>query len=184
MNINDESISQIMNNVEENSKLVLDSVNNIVSSYTSVLDDLMKSIADDIVYSDDVSTAIIERYFIELSSAIYFVSGKAEHLGVYDGVSKAQLKEKFNNLYLDNKIGIDGKNRTQAELTAFSEDGSKYESVVSDMYNRAYKIVKAKIEAAETLNTTLSKVLSHKMQQEQALSADVAETAVKRVLNE
>lgn len=182
MDVNASTISDIMQKIEDNSDTVTEAIDNIVSSYTSSLDDLMKSIADDLVYTDDVPTAIIERYFLELSSAIYFVSGKAEHLGVYDGVSKAQLEEKYNNLYLLNKADpLSGKNRTAAELNAMATEGSKYESVVSDLYTRAYRMVKYKIEAANTLNSTLSKVLSHKMQQEQALSTDVSS---KRILTE
>lgn len=182
MDVNDSTISDILNKVEDNSNTVIDSLDNIVSSYTASLDDLMKAIVDDIIYSDDVPITVMERYFLELSSAIYFVSGKAEHLGVYDGVSKAQLEERYNNLYLLNKVDSStGKNRTQAELTAMSAEGSKYESVVSDLYTRAYKTVKNKIEAANTLNSTLSKVLSHKMQQEQALSTEMSS---KQILNE
>lgn len=159
-------------------------LNSIVSSYTSSLDELMQDIQNDIVNIDDCPISIIERYFIELSSAIYFIGSKVEKLGIYDGIGKLSLKEKFNSCFIDNSsLDEKGKKKTAAEITAISEQNSIYESTVSDLYNRAYKIVKAKVDAAQTMCSTLSKVLSHRMQNE--LSASTADSvSTRQILNE
>ena len=177
-------IDKKIEELKTNCDYIEDTLTHIVTSYTSSLDELMKAIQDDIVNIDDCPISIIERYFIELSSAIYFIGSKVEKLGIYDGVSKLSLKEKFNNCFIDNStLDEKGKKKTAAEITAISEQGSTYESAVSDLYNRAYKIVKFKVDAAQTMCSTLSKVLSHRMQNEiNASTAEVAST--RQILNE
>ena len=163
---------------------MIETVDNIVNSYTSSLDELMQAIQTDIVNIDDCPIAIIERYFVEISSAIYFIGSKVEKLGIYDGISKLSLKEKFNNCFIDNSsLDEKGKKKTAAEITAISEQNSIYENTVNDLYSRAYKIVKAKVDAAQTMCSTLSKVLSHRMQNE--ANASTAESiSTRQILNE
>lgn len=160
-------------------------LDDIVNSYTADLDSLMRDIQTDIVGIDDCPIGIIERYFIELSSAIYFIGSKVEKLGIYDGVSKLSFKEKYNNAFI-NYSSLDvntGKKRTAAEITALSERDTIYENTTNDIYSRAYKIVKSKVDSAETVCSTLSKVLSHRMQNENsAAMSDSIQT--KRILNE
>ena len=107
---------------------------------------------------------------------------QVEKLGVYDSISKSKAQETYNNKYLyyqysteDNK-----KKPTVAELTAMAENESLYDKTVNDLYSKAYKIVKNKVSAAETMVGTLSKILSHRVQESQMI---VSQTG-KRILNE
>ena len=57
---------------------------------------------------------------------------------------------------------------------------SLYEKTVNDIYSKSYKILKNKISAAETMVTTLSKILSHRIQESQMT---VSQTG-RQILNE
>lgn len=177
-------MNNTINDLESKCNCINEVVDKIVNSYSSELDNLMLNINNDIVGIDDCPISIIERYFIELSSAIYFVGSKVETLGIYDGVSKLSFKDKYNDSFILNSVLDEkGKKKTAAEITAISEKESLYESTVNDMYNRAYKIVKSKVDAAETMCSTLSKVLSRRMQNENSASiADNIQT--RQILNE
>ena len=178
-----EALNNIKNTIDEDTQNINNMLDSVVSSYSSGLDELMNVIFQDVISVEEPATKVIEKYFLELSNAIYFVDSKTEKLGIYNGVGKLNLKEKYNNIYLSSLIGNDGKKRTATELTSISENGSKYESIMSDIYDKAYKILKAKISAAETMTSTLSKVFSYRMQQE--ASASVGEfNTTKKILNE
>lgn len=147
--------------VEENSQQIQSIVDNIVHSYSNSLDELMRSIYSDIIDVDDPPTIAIEKAFIKLSNILYFVAPNVEQLGIRDGISKITVKEAYNDSFISNKVDpSSGKNRTAAELTAISESDSKYDAVINDTYNRAYKILKAKVDSAQTMCSTLSKILS------------------------
>ena len=117
--------------------------------------------------SDNITEPDVEKYFLELSSALYYIAEQSERLSVYDIISKAAYKEVYNAAYLGNQVkDAEKKNKTTvAENQAVAENASIYESAVNEMYSKAYKIVKLKVEAAQTMTSTLSKILSKKMQE-------------------
>ena len=55
------------------------------------------------------------------------------------------------------------KKPTVAENQAVADAASIYESCVNSIYERAYKVVKFKIDAAQTMISTLSKMLSRRI---------------------
>ena len=93
-------------------------------------------------------------------------------------MSEQARKEVYNKAYLDNQSDISElkKKPTVAENQAVADAASIYESCVNSIYERAYKVVKFKIDAAQTMISTLSKMLSRRISQENPSN--------KRVLNE
>ena len=159
----------------------------VVNSYTNSLDVIMKSIKDEIVeQSVPAPIELVEKYFIELSNCLYFISESAEKLGLYDSISKAVAKEAYNNSYTSDEIALDekGKKRTVAELTALSENATIYEQTVSDIYNKAYKTVKVKVAAGENMCSALSKILSRRMNELQLSSIQPSTFTERKILNE
>ena len=77
-------------------------------------------------------------------------------------------KQVYNTAYLNNQIkDAEKKNKTTvAENTAIAENSAIYEGTVNDIYNKAYKIVKNKIDAAQTMISTLSKIMSKRIQEQ------------------
>lgn len=167
-----------MDNLDVNK--VLDAVNNaevianpldsvvtqIVETFTMDLDDIMKDISTKIIEVDDSPLPLIEKYFLKLSNAIYFLGIKIEELGLRDDISEAVYKEVYNNEFLT-QSNIGDKKPTAAALTAMAENKSIYESTANSIFNRAYKMVKIKLDAADSMRNTLSKILSRHIQEMQ-----------------
>lgn len=155
-----------------------------VNSKTAQLDELMRNIYNEIVAQEEPATSSIEKYFLALSNCLYFLGDSLEKVGIYDDISKAKAKEKYNNAYLSYVNPVDGKKRTVAEAQTSAENESITESLVNTIYARAYKIFKYKIDTAQTMLSTLSKMLSKRMQDAQMSSQQGAGAEIKQYLVE
>ena len=142
----------------------------IITGYTNDINNVLKDINDNLIVNKICpSSDDIEIYMLKLNNEIYKLSDNVERMGIYDSVSRAIYKDCYNQIYLNNQIK-DGekKNKTTvAELTALSEQGTVYENLVNDVYNRVYKTLKIKLDAAQSMLSTLSKLLSKRMQDAQ-----------------
>ena len=161
--------SDYMNTVESNKSEVENIVDKVVSSYTDSLTQIMMEIDDNIVKVDNPSTDIIEKYFLMLSNALYFVSERTERVGIYDDISKLAFQEAYNLAYLDSQNknnGVSGaKKPTVAESTAEAENSTVEQATINMLYSRAYKMIKVKIDAAQNMVGTLSKIMSRRIQE-------------------
>ena len=174
-------INEVVNKVNEDVEILDGIVYDVVNRYTEELDKIMLNIKTDILEDTNPAINIIEKYFLELSSCLYFMCEKVEKLGLLDSMSKSNAQESYNTKYLEYQHSNNSpKKPTVAELTAISESKSLYDRTVNDMYNKAYKIVKNKISSAETMISTLSKILSHRIQE-----SNLTQTQTSRqILNE
>ena len=181
MDIN--KINESMNYTKDNVSLINSMVTQVVSEYSEDLDKVMKNIMSEIIGVELPAIVTVEKYFVELSGVLYFMCSEVEKLGVYDSLSKLKAQETYNNSYLNSstptQTGPGTKKKTVAEITAIAENDSSYDRTVNDIYNRAYKILKSKVSAAETMISTLSKIMNHRMQESQLTT-----TQMSRVLNE
>ena len=159
-NVEIQKIKDIQLHVEDNSHTMDDIVNEIISPYCSGLDKYVSFIADCLKDGENPPTNNeLEDFCINLSTQIYYASGMCEQLGVRDAISKAVYKETYNTARSSQEKGtIDDKN-TKAELA------SQQEQLVSICYTSAYRMMKAKIDAAQELLSSCKKSLSHRMQE-------------------
>ena len=91
---------------------------------------------------------------------------RAEKLGIYDALTKTAFKETYNKIYLENQSSVGGvgtKKPTVAESTAVAENATVYEATINDLYNRVYKTVKVKLDSANTMLSSISKLISRRM---------------------
>lgn len=142
----------------------------ILTGYTNDIDKVLKEITDNLIINKICpSSDDIEIYMLKLNNEIYKLSDSVERIGIYDSVSKAIYKDCYNQIYLNNQVkDSEKKNKTTvAELTALSEQGTVYESLANDVYNKVYKTMKIKLDAAQSMLATLSKLLSKRMQDAQ-----------------
>lgn len=175
-------INELFNNTNDNVEYFEGIVKTVIEHYSSDLDGLMKNIYNEIICIDQPALNTLEKYFLELSNCLYYMGDKLERLGVYDVMSKNSYKEVYNNKYLGlTDVGDSKKKPTVAELTALSENEAQYEGIVNDIYAKAYKILKNKIEAATTMLNSISKIISKRMIEMQLNS--VAPSG-KQILNE
>lgn len=159
MNKVDEVVTTTENNVTQFNSIT----DNLVTAYTKDIDDLMLRVNADVV-EVEASDNVLEKYILELSNALYFVGTKLEGMGIRDDLSKLAAKEVFNNAYLDAPLDEKGKKPTVAEITAMAEGESRYETIMNNIYSRAYRQIKYKVDAAYEMLASLRKILSKRMQ--------------------
>ena len=177
-------IQDVMDKTASDAEYYMSITQPVIESYAQPLDELMKRIYSDVIEIEDPSISTIEKYFLELSNCLYFMCGRLEKLGSYDYVSKTLYKEAYNRAYLDNQSSAaesKDKKKTVSELTALSEECAKTEAVTNDIYSRAYKVVKSRIDCAQMMVSTLSKVMSRRMSE---MNLADSTPVGKRILNE
>lgn len=184
MQISIEEIEKVVAETEDNLAIYSTIFDEVIKRYTKELDDVMQAVYTDIISVSDPSISVFEKYRLELSNCLYFMQERLEKLGSLDYLSKTKYKEVYNQAYLDNQLldTTSNKKKTVNELVALSEEASKSEAITNDIYTRAYKVLKNKIDAANTMISTISKSISRRMGEEYLPSTPV--TGVRKILNE
>lgn len=148
----------IKSQVESDSLVLEQIVNDIVSSYTKELDDYVdkiKAVLDD--NTDELTEQDLNQIMIKLCSYMYFVSSKQELLGIKSDIAEALRDERYNTAFM-NATGTVASKESQA-LSAIKE-----EEVIKIVYERAYKILKNKYNAIDKWIDAIKKILTMRIQ--------------------
>ena len=151
-------VSKIQEQVEENSQAIIDIVESIISPYCEPLDRYVKFISDCLQDGEKPPTNDeLDDFCMNLSTLIYFAGGMCEQLGIKDDISKAVYKEVYHSARSVQDKG------TVADKDSIAELHAQQEQITNICYNRAYKIMKSKVENAQELLGSCKKVLSRRM---------------------
>jgi len=134
-------------------QMVMSIVNNIcgdLDNYMRIIDDVLKDV------NNPVTDRELDDFIMNLTSLLYFVSDKQEHLGVEEDVAKAVHREVFNRVR-ERAQGTVSDKDTAADLA------SQNEAIVLIVKSRAYKIIKAKAEMGFEMVNSLKKVVSRRI---------------------
>ena len=157
----EEAMSQILDvqaDVEEKSGIMDDIVNDIIQPYCRDLDNYVLFIKDCLKDGENPPTTDeLDDFCLNLSTYIYFAGGMTEQLGIRDDISKAVYKEMYHTARASQSSG------TVADKDSLAELASQEEFIVSAAYNRAYKIMKSKVENAQELLSSCKKVLTRRI---------------------
>lgn len=161
-------ITNAFEKTDEASSLFTNISDEVVKAYTSDLDKLLVKIKENVV-ENTPSDNILEKFVMELSNILYFMGTRLESVGIKDDITKLSAKEVYNNSYTDNltKVSDQKKKPTVAELTVMAENDSRYQTVVNNIYSRVYRQIKYKIDAAYEMLSSLRKIISKRMQENQ-----------------
>lgn len=159
-------INTVMQETEEGVSYFTTISDQMVTEYTKDLDNVMIRINGDVVTAD-ASDYQLEKYVLELSNILYFLGQRLETMGIKDDISKLNAKQVYNDAYLNAPVEDGKKKPTVAELSAMAEDKSKYETIMNNIYSRAYRQIKFKIDAAYEMLASLRKIISKRMQEAQ-----------------
>lgn len=156
-NLDLKKVDSIKLHVEDNSEIMDNVVKEIIASYVDELDKYVRFIKDCLKDGENPPTdQELDDFCLNLSTYIYFAGGMCEQLGIRDDISRAIYKETYNTIR-DRASGTISDKNTTAELEA------QHEQLVNICYNRAYKIVKAKVDNAQELLSSCKKVLTRRM---------------------
>lgn len=133
-------------------------VTEIIKPYCEDLDKYVTFIRDILKDGENPPTAEeLDDFCLNLSTLIYFAGGMCEQLGIRDDISRSVYKEVYHTARSKQEIG------TVADKDSLAELESQNEQITNICYNRAYKIMKAKVENAQELLGSCKKVLSRRM---------------------
>lgn len=159
-NLDMDKLHKIQFRVENNSKILDDVVSDIIRPYCRDLDNYVAFVRDCLKDGDKpASNQELEDFCMNLSTYIYYASGVVETLGIRDDISKALWKEIYHSTRNETTGGTVADKDSKAELA------SQQEQLTNICYNRAYRIMKAKVDSAQELLQSAKKVLSHRMQE-------------------
>lgn len=164
-----EKINTLNESLEDNSNIVAEMSQQIMKEHSNYLDKLMVDLRKDLTQPDAISTDLIERYYADLSSAVYFMCESIEKLNIMSDLSRAKLKEAYNKAYIEVCSEKDerGKSiRTVNENTSLAENESKYEATLNIVYDQTYKTLRMKVDMALEMISTLKNILKRRTQEE------------------
>jgi len=158
--IRQKEMKKIQKSVESDFAQLNQIISSIIEPYCKDLDNYIGFIKECLRNGEEPPTnEELEDFCMNLSTYIYFAGGMCEQLGIKDDISKAIWKEVYNT-HRDNEA-----KGTVADKNSIAELASQQEYLTNVCYNRAYRIMKSKVENAQELLQSCKKVLSHRMQE-------------------
>ena len=160
--ITSEQIKQLSQEVETNSELMDEVVQSIIEPYCKDLDKYVGFIRECLSDGENPPTnEDLDDFCMNLSTLIYFASSMCERIGIRDDISRAIYKEIYHSKRSELEHG------TVADKNSLAELQSQNEQLTAVCFNRAYKTMKAKVEAAQELLGSAKKVLSRRMSEQE-----------------
>lgn len=157
LSIDETGARQAKKDVEVSSASVLKIVDQLVKKYCRDLDTVVKEVEDLLRNKEELLVEDLRYYISYLPTQLYFANNALEDLGVEGDVAKAIRAEAFNEAYL---------NSVEGTVKAKTSDAQKLvvnEQLIEDVFVRAYKKAKARIDHALTLHSALKKILQWKI---------------------
>lgn len=149
---------EMLEKIESNSTEIDKTINEIIERYSGELDEYVNFIRSILRNDEQPPTdAELDDFALNLSTLIYYTSVGAEQMGIRDDLSSSAYKEAYNIARNAQKSGTVADKNAQAELDAMTE------KVVSIIYNKSYKILKAKVDSSQELLSSVKKIISRRM---------------------
>ena len=149
---------EMLEKIEANSTEIDKTINEIIERYSGELDEYVNFIRSILRNDEQPPTdAELDDFALNLSTLIYYTSVGAEQMGIRDDLSSSAYKEAYNIARNAQKSGTVADKNAQAELDAMTE------KVVSIIYNKSYKILKAKVDSSQELLSSVKKIISRRM---------------------
>lgn len=158
--IKEKEVKLLQERIDKNSKLINDLANKLVNDYCKPLNEYIEFIQGILKDNEKPPTALeLDDFVMNLPVLLYFAGEAQENLGIKTDIAKAVKQEKYNEIYKELQKGTINDKVSQAELASQSE------AITHIIYDRSYKIVKEKIEAAYELLSSVKKVISRRIQE-------------------
>ena len=185
--LNKEELLTILESTQTDANIAEEVAQKMVKEYTAQLDAVMDNIKKSVMtdyYA--VPDSVVENFLIELTGTLYYVVGKCEALGLLDDVAKQAVVMEYNRAFTDNQLRAanEGKKSTVKESEVCAENASISHKIVNNITTRVYKITNAKILAAQSMVSALSKIVTKRMRENSVLGGSPSPSAPKKVLNE
>lgn len=147
------NIARILNASEP----LVSSVNDVVQEFGSDLDDTITEIEDLIANKDDLTIEQLNYYIAYIPIILYRISDTIGDLGVCADLAKQDRRNKYNDAMLASTKD------TVSQRTSDAQSAVSSEQIIEDVYARAYKKLQHRMEHAESLHSSLKKILNYRI---------------------
>ena len=146
--------------ISENSKLIENIAFNISKEFTQELDKVMGTCKSIFQSKDKITNQEIEDLLAQLPSILYFVNEGQEAVGIKQDIAEMTRKTNYN-------IAREKANGTVADKNTTAESQVINEAINEIIYQRAYKLIRAKIEMAQEMVNSLKRIFDARMMEYQ-----------------
>ncbi len=146
--------------ISENSKLIEDIAFNISKEFTQELDKVMGTCKSIFQSKDKITNQEIEDLLAQLPSILYFVNEGQEAVGIKQDIAEMTRKANYN-------IAREKATGTVADKNTTAEGQVINEAINEIIYQRAYKLIRAKIEMAQEMVNSLKRIFDARMMEYQ-----------------
>lgn len=162
----DDVIHEIMDRVEDNSAKIEKLVDELVDKYCHQLDELVTAFKEILHDKDNpITEEELDEICLKLPSYLYFIGEAQERFGIKEDIAKSVKMELYNDVHRRTKGTI-------ADKQVASEAATLEEDIVYRAYQRSYKRIKQKLEAAYELLSSIKKVISRRMGEQELSNVD------------
>lgn len=152
----------ILNRVENDSKLIDDVVVNVLEQYTGNINKYVDSIKEFLENgTEDMTLDDMNRISLRVASYLFFMSDKVCKASVRNSIAQQVRDEKYNQEYCNITTG------TIADRTAKATELVKQEEVINIIFDKVYRTIKLKYSALEKLADTIRKIQTVKVNEMQ-----------------
>lgn len=149
-------------NHKENAKDYIDLVNKLTTEQTSHLDNLVMEISNILKSPEDqVEVSILQPYYLKLSTELYMMVDKLKQFEIYSSLAKSNKTEAYNSNYIAESLAYE-KKPAATELQIRAEMKAKKEGLIDVIYASAFKTIKNKIDAGNSIADTLKNIIKTK----------------------
>lgn len=155
--MNNENINSYVESTDINAQALDEIVNELVSRCCQELDDYVgyiKSILDD--QTKPISDNELDDFILTLPTLLYFVSGAQEAMGIREDVARMTENDLFNRVLMEAAGTVAAK---QAAARLATQDYA----ITTIIYQRTFKQIKSRVEAAYEVLQSAKKVLSRRV---------------------
>lgn len=161
-----EIINNIINRVEDNSKQIEKVVEDLISEHCQQIDELITKFKECLLDKENpVTEWELDDVCMKLPTYLYFIGEAQEKFGIKEDIAKSVKMELYTQIHQRTKGTI-------ADKQAASDAGTLEEEIVYRAYQRAYKRIKQKLEAAYELLSSIKKVMHRRMVEVELANVD------------
>lgn len=152
----------ILNRVENNSKLIDDVVTKVMNEYTGKINEYIDSIKTFLEEgTESLSLDDMNRISLRVASYLFFMSDNVCKASIRNSIAEQVRNERYNQEYCSLTSG------TIADRTAKASEAVKQEEVVNIIFDKVYRTMKLKYSALEKLADTIRKIQTVKVNEMQ-----------------
>lgn len=152
----------ILNRVENDSKLIDDVVTKVINEYTGQINEYIDSIKTFLEEgTESLSLDDMNRISLRVASYLFFMSDNVCKASIRNSIAEQVRNERYNQEYCSLTSG------TIADRTAKASEAVKQEEVVNIIFDKVYRTMKLKYSALEKLADTIRKIQTVKVNEMQ-----------------